>query len=215
MTPSKPSSSRSSPSTIARRQRRRTLLVERRHQDVRRHDRRDAGRDRRLERHELDASQPIGRMLDERQLEMRVDAGVAVPGKVLAARGDALGLQRPDDRRAEPGDVLGALGQRAIADHRVLRVGVDVEHRRVVERDADGLQLRGQRARESLGQRLVAAARPSVAIGGHSVNGASAARRGRPPGRRSPTAAARGASACDSRDSSATCSGSRRCGRRG
>ena len=43
-------------------------------------------------------AQPLGRMLDERQLEMRIGAGVAVPGKMLAARRDALGLQRPDDR---------------------------------------------------------------------------------------------------------------------
>ena len=67
-------------------------------------------------------------------------------------------LQRADDRGAEPRDVLGLLRQRAIADDRVLRVGVDVEHRRVVERDADGLQLGGQRAREPLRQRDVAAA---------------------------------------------------------
>ena len=61
--------------------------------------------------------------------------------------------------RAEPGDVLGALGQRAIADHRVLRVGEDVEHRRVVERDADGVQLGGERRANRAGERLVAAAR--------------------------------------------------------
>ena len=35
------------------------------------------------------AREPIGRMLDQRQLEVRVGAGVAVPGKVLAAGGDA------------------------------------------------------------------------------------------------------------------------------
>ena len=44
--------------------------------------------------------------------------------------------------------LLGVLGERAVADHRVLRVGVDVEHGRVVERDADGRQLGRQRARE-------------------------------------------------------------------
>ena len=115
-----------------------------------------SGGDRRLERHQLHGLEPIGRMVEQRQLEVRVGAGVAVPGKVLAAGGDAGALQRPDDRRAEPGDVFGALGQRAIADHRVLRVGVDVEDRRVVERDADGVQLRGERPRKPLGQLLVA-----------------------------------------------------------
>ena len=74
---------------------------------------------------------------------------------------------------AEPRDVLGAVGQRAIADHRVLRVGVHVEHRRVVQRDADGVELGRQRPGETLGQlsRSSAPARPSVIIGGHSVNG--------------------------------------------
>ena len=54
--------------------------------------------------------------------------------------------------RPEPRDVLGALGQRAVADHRILRVRVDVEDRRVVERDPDRLELGRQRARESRGQ---------------------------------------------------------------
>ena len=62
-----------------------------------------------------------------------------------------------DDDRAEPGDVLGALRQRAIADHRVLRIGEDVEDRRVVERDADRRQLGRERAGEPRGERLVAA----------------------------------------------------------
>ena len=74
ITPSKPQLVAQQPVTIRLRQRRRPLLVERRHEHVRRHDRRDAGVDRRLERHELDRAQPIGRMLDERQLEMRIGA---------------------------------------------------------------------------------------------------------------------------------------------
>ena len=67
------------------------------------------------------------------------------PGKCLpqAAMPSACSVRMIAD--AEPGDVLRAFGQRAIADDRVLRIGVDVEHRRVVERDADGLQLRRER----------------------------------------------------------------------
>ena len=61
---------------------------------MRGHDRRDAGLDRGPERHQLHGLEAIGRMLDERQLVMRVDARVAVPGKVLAAGGNALRLQR-------------------------------------------------------------------------------------------------------------------------
>ena len=78
----------------ARRQRRGRVLVERRHEDMRRHDGRDLGLDGGPERHELDLAQPLGRMLDERQLQVGIGAGVAMTGKVLAARGDALPLQR-------------------------------------------------------------------------------------------------------------------------
>ena len=76
----------------ARRQRRGRVLVERRHEDVRRHDGRDLGLDRRPERRELDFAQPVGRMLDERQLQVGIGAGVAMSGKVLAAGGHALRL---------------------------------------------------------------------------------------------------------------------------
>ena len=87
--------------------RRRTVLVEGGKKHVRRHDGGDARVDRRLERHELDLAQPLGRMLDQRQLEVRVGARVAVPGKMLAARRDPFGLQRPDDGGAQPRDLLG------------------------------------------------------------------------------------------------------------
>ena len=119
------------------------------------------------------ASQPIGRMLDERQLEMRIGARVAMPGKVLAARGDA---RRPAASRMiaapKPRHVLGALRQRAVADDRVLRVRVDVEHRRVVERDADRLAAPPPAPRANRSASASSPLRPSVAIGGHSVNGA-------------------------------------------
>ena len=104
------------------------------------------------------ASMRSGAMLDERQLVVRVGARVAMAGKVLAARRDPRPLQRRDDPSPEPGDVVGSVGERAIADDGILRVGEDVEDRRVVERDADRLELGGQGPREALGERVVAAA---------------------------------------------------------
>ncbi len=62
-----------------------------------------------------------------------------------------------DDRAPQTRDVLGPLRQRAIADDRVVGIRQDVEHGRVVERDADRLQLGRQRRREALGETLVAA----------------------------------------------------------
>ena len=141
----------------AARQRRGAFLVERRHQDVRGHDRRHAGLNRRLEWQEFHAAETVRRMLHDRQLEMGVGARVAVTGEMFAARRDALGLQRPHDGAAEPRSLLGLLRQRAIADDGILRVGVDVQDGRVVQRDADALQLHRERPGESFGQRHVAA----------------------------------------------------------
>ncbi len=157
-TPSKPSFSFRSPVTIARREGSGTLFIERRDQQVRGHDAGHARGNRRPERHELDRFQPIGRMLDERHLVVGVDARIAVPGKMLAAGGDACSLQGLDDDRPEPCDDFRRPGQRPIADHGILRIGENVEHRRKVERHAYRAKLGGQRPGKSLRQRLVAAA---------------------------------------------------------
>ena len=122
--------------------------------------------DGRLEGDELDGAQSIRRMLDDRKLDMRIGGGVAVAGKMFSARRHARALQLFDDHAAELCHDLGLLAERAIADDRILRIRVDVEHRRVVERDADGRQLRGQRLRKLARERgIVAAARarPSAA----------------------------------------------------
>ena len=131
------------------------LVIERRDQQVRGHDAGNTRGNRRLERHELDCLQPVGRMLDERHFVMGVDTGIAVAGKMLAAGGDALPLQGPDDDRAEPGDVLRSPGQGPIANHGILRIGENVEHRSEVEGDAHGAKLGGQGSRKPLRQFLV------------------------------------------------------------
>ncbi len=79
-------------------------------------------------------------------------------GKVFAAGGDAGGLQLADDHGAEPRHIVGPLGQRPIANRRVRRAGQHVQHGRVIEVDADGGELAGERAGESSRECLVAAA---------------------------------------------------------
>ena len=147
--PSKPSSSRNSPCTMSGDSVPGLRFVEGWHQDVTTHQRGDAGGNRRAKRHELDSAEPLGIVLDQRQVVVRVGQRVAMAREVLPTGGDAAPLQFLDDGHAERRDVLGALGQRAVADHRVFRVREDVEHRREIKRDADGTQLDGQRARES------------------------------------------------------------------
>ena len=68
-------------------------------------------------------------MVDDRQVVVRVDGRVAVAREVLRARGDTAVLQAPDHGRAKPADEVGVVAERAVADHRVLRVGVDVDAR--------------------------------------------------------------------------------------
>ena len=104
------------------------------------------------------ASQPIRRMFDQRQLVMRIRARVAMSGKVLAARRDALSLERRDDGASEPGYILSAFGQCTIADYGVLWIREDVQNRSVVERNADRFELGGQRSGEARCQLLISAA---------------------------------------------------------
>jgi hypothetical protein len=81
------------------------------------------------------------RMPDDGQSEMRVDVGVAVPGKVLEGRGDAGGLQAADVGGGETADHLRVLAVRARVDDRVPRVVVHVDDGREVDVDADGARL--------------------------------------------------------------------------
>ncbi len=131
------------------------MRVEGRHHHVRGHDRRDAFRDGGAERHQLDRLEPRPFVLDDRQRVVRIDVRIAVSGKVFAARRDARALQPAYDRATETRHGARGGGQRAIADDGVGLVRMDVEHRRVVEVDPDGSQLRRERRGEPLGQPLV------------------------------------------------------------
>ena len=82
----------------------------------------------------------------------------AVSRKMLAACGDAFGLQRADDRRAQPGDVFGALRQRAVADDRVSGIREHVEDRRVVHGIPTACSSAARALAKRLGQLLAASA---------------------------------------------------------
>ena len=150
---------------------------------MRRHHARDPRRGERAERHQLDARKPLAVVLDARQIEMAVDAGVAVAREVLGAGGDAFPLQseREGDRVAR--DLVRIPREAAIADHRVRRVGVDVGDRGEVEIHAQVGELAPQRAGQFVGVgRRAALAKPSSSAATRSRARAGAAR-GRPPGR--------------------------------
>src|SRR5690606_34363042 len=78
-----------------------------------------------------------------------------VAGEVLAAGQDAGGGEAAREGEAAPDHVVGIAAERAVADDRVGLVGVDVEHRREVDVDAERRQLAAEGAADLLGERLV------------------------------------------------------------
>src|SRR5688500_16948173 len=79
-------------------------------------------------------------------------------GEMFAARRHTRLLQLVDDDLTKLRDGLRLLAERAIADDRIFRVGVDVEDGGVIERDPDRLQFGGERAGELPRKRGIAAA---------------------------------------------------------
>ena len=139
---------------------------------MRGHDRTDAGRDCRPERRE-----PLIQVAaDEGELQVRVLRGVAVPGEMFCARGDAPALQAGHEGGDVARDERGLGAEGADPDHRVVRVRVDVRDRREVEVDPDRGQLGAYRGCDLLRQREV------VDDSEGPVAGVRAARPGLEPG---------------------------------
>ncbi len=127
-----------------RRAQRHRRVVERVGDDVGGEHRVDAGVDRRGERHQLAARQHVHRRVDARRAEVGVGAGVAVTGEVLGARGRRRRRGSPSTAATTwRATTLGRRAERAHADHRVARVGVDVGDRR--QREVDAQPRRGVR----------------------------------------------------------------------
>ena len=109
--------------------------------DVGSHDRPRPGRDARPERRQLDPVEARPGMRDERQPAVRVDVGVAVPGKVLEGGHHAARLQAAHPGRGEARHHRRVLAERARVDDRVAGVVVDVGDRREVDVHAEGPRL--------------------------------------------------------------------------
>ena len=140
------------------RQRGRVLGIELRVDDVRRHH----GRRRLLTRGQGAEGQQLQRLqlgqalVHRRQGVVRIDMGVAMAREMLDAAGHPLA-----QRAAHPGPGHArhqgrVLAEAALADDRVGRVVVDVQHRREVPVDAQVTQAARHRRADLLGQGLVA-----------------------------------------------------------
>ena len=134
------------------------------------------------------------------------------PGKCLAQAATPPLLQAADHGRAQPADQVGVVAERAVADDRVLRVGVHVHDGREVAADAAGAGAPRPAPPPSGAPVSSEPMRPSARSGGQTVQGSAQPRdaaallvdrRRGAAGR----ARRRGRTACSSRTSSATCSG--------
>ena len=115
-----------------------------RHRDVRRHDGAHPRSDRRAKRHELDRVHALALHADDRKLQMGVDLGVAVSGKVLARGDRSVLLEAPNERRSHLGHGFRILAERADVDDGVVGVVVYVQHGRERNVHADGQRLGGR-----------------------------------------------------------------------
>ena len=122
--------------------------------------------DRGREGQQLALAQDVGGAVDDRQVEVRVAVGVAVPGEVLGAGRDPGGLQALDPGRGVPGDQVGVGAEAADADDRVVGRGVHVDDRARGRGHADAR--RGRRRSVAAAARVSSrsSSRPSTALPG-------------------------------------------------
>ena len=88
----------------------------------------------------------------DREVDVRVDGGVTVPGEVLRTGGDSLPLCPANERRDVTGDELRIGAEAAHADHGIVRVRVGVRDGREVQVDSGARELGRDRRRHLLGQ---------------------------------------------------------------
>jgi hypothetical protein len=118
--------------------------------DVRGHERRDAGGDRSLERDELEDG--LGPAAHDRQVEMRVHGRPTVAREVLRDGQDAAVEVAADGRGAEPRDPVSRRAVRPRTDdRRAVRHG-QVEDRGQRDVDAAGGELGCRGVRDGVGQ---------------------------------------------------------------
>ena len=104
---------------------------------MRRHDRVGPGCEAGPEWDQLDAVEPVARVMDDRQPEVGIHVGVAVAREMLDRGEHAARLQPFDVRGGERADPLRILAERPDVDDRIAGVVVDVDDRREVDVHAD------------------------------------------------------------------------------
>ncbi len=101
------------------------------------HDARHTGSDIVAKRHKFGLFELLCRAVEHRKRMVRVGIRVAVSGKMFADRHDAAIGQSTRKSHSKTAYPLGILAKRTIADDRVARVGIDIEHRGEVDSYAE------------------------------------------------------------------------------
>ncbi len=102
------------------------------------HDRGNPRLDGRSERDEALPLQAIAIVMNHGKVDMGIDVGLSVPGKMLRGRQDPQALRTPDVGAPEFRDALRRIAERARVDDRVIRIGIEIEDRIQQEVDAKG-----------------------------------------------------------------------------
>ncbi len=85
-------------------------------------------------------------MIDHRQSVVAVGLHIPMTGKVFTAGNDAIVLQGVHIHEAFQRHIVLILSERAVADHRVLGIIIDIYHRRKAHMHAQPFQLPGDDA---------------------------------------------------------------------
>ena len=96
--------------------------------------------------------QSLARGFDHRQLFVGIGIRIAMTRKVFPAGHDFVVLQPRRRRQSQLADHVGRRPERAVADNRIVRIAVHIEHRRHIHVHAHCPQLFGNGCRSCVGQ---------------------------------------------------------------
>ena len=105
------------------------------------HQRRDPRTARRPKRRDLEPREALGSMPDGGKLEVTVGLGIAMPWEVLRACQHPRLLKPTNERDPMGHHRAGIASECAIADDWIVRIGIDIHHRREIHVEANRTQL--------------------------------------------------------------------------
>src|SRR5512143_3720737 len=81
--------------------------------------------------YQFDTIKPASAHSDDRQRQVRIHSGVAMPRKMFPGRDHSVRLNSTNERRTKPGGQGGIFSIRARVDDRIRRIVVDIQNWRI------------------------------------------------------------------------------------